>query len=81
MFDVEAAFLNADLDKQLFMEWPQGMQELSFISEEDKKPKCIELTKAMYGNIDSPLRWMKTFSKHLMELLKLIQRKLDPCIF
>jgi hypothetical protein len=35
MFDVEAAFLNADLDKQVFIEWPQGMQELGFISEED----------------------------------------------
>jgi Reverse transcriptase (RNA-dependent DNA polymerase) len=28
MFDVEAAFLNTDLDKQVFIEWPQGMQEL-----------------------------------------------------
>ena len=81
MFDVEAAFLNADLDKQVFIEWPQGMQELGFITEEDKKTKCIELTKAMYGNIDSPLRWMKTFSKHLMEQLKMIQSKTDPCIF
>jgi hypothetical protein len=25
MFDVEAAFLNADLDKQVFMAWSQGM--------------------------------------------------------
>ena len=80
MFDVEAAFLNADLDKQVFIEWPQGMQELGFITEEDKKTKCIELTKAMYGNIDSPLRWMKK-SKYLMEQLKMIQSKTDPCIF
>jgi hypothetical protein len=35
----------------------------------------------MYGNIDSPLRWMKTFSKHLMEQLKLQQSMTDPCIF
>jgi Reverse transcriptase (RNA-dependent DNA polymerase) len=59
----------------------QGMQELGFISEEDKKIKCIDLTKAIYGNIDSPLQWMKTFSKHLMEQLKLIQSKTDPFIF
>jgi hypothetical protein len=25
MFDVEASFLNADLDKQIFIEWSQGM--------------------------------------------------------
>jgi hypothetical protein len=35
------------------------MLDLGFITEEDKVDKCIELTKEMYGNIDSPLRWMK----------------------
>jgi Reverse transcriptase (RNA-dependent DNA polymerase) len=59
----------------------KGCFELGFITEEDKVSKWIELTKAMYENIDSPLRWMKTFSKHLMEQLKLQQRMTDPCIF
>ena len=36
MFDVEAAFLNAELDQPTFIEWPQGMEELGFISEEEK---------------------------------------------
>jgi hypothetical protein len=48
MFDVEAVFLNADLDKQVFIDLPQGIQELGFISEEDKKTKCIELTKKVW---------------------------------
>jgi Reverse transcriptase (RNA-dependent DNA polymerase) len=56
MFDVEAALLNADLDKQVLIEWPQGKLDLGFITEEDKVNNCIEMTKAMYGNIDSPLR-------------------------
>jgi hypothetical protein len=81
LFDVEASFLNADLDKQAFIEWPQGILELGFITKEHKKYKRIELTKAMYGNIDSPLRWMTTFSKHLMEQLLLTQSKKDPFIF
>ena len=80
MFDVEAAFLNADLDKQVFIEWPQGMLELGFITEKEKSQKCIELTKAMYGNKYSPLRWMKTFSKHLKENLGLKQSQTDPCL-
>jgi Reverse transcriptase (RNA-dependent DNA polymerase) len=41
--------------------------------------QCIELSKAMYCNIDSPL-WMNTFSKHLMGQLKLTQSTTDPCI-
>ena len=80
MFDVEAAFLNAELDQPTYIEWPQGMEELGFISEEEKLEYCIQLTKAMYGNIDSPLRWMRTFTKFLIEELKLIQSKTDPCI-
>ena len=81
MFDVEAAFLNADLLQPSYIEWPQGVQELGFISPEESKTTCVELTKAMYGNIDSPLRWMKTFTKHLVDTLKLVQSKSDPCIF
>jgi Reverse transcriptase (RNA-dependent DNA polymerase) len=43
MLDVEAAFLDTDLlDKQVFIEWPQGMLELGFITEEDKVNKGID---------------------------------------
>jgi hypothetical protein len=57
------------------------MLDLGFITEEDKVNKCIDLTKAMYENIGSPLTLMKTFSKHLMEQLKLKQSMIDTCIF
>jgi Reverse transcriptase (RNA-dependent DNA polymerase) len=65
MFDVEAAFLNSDLDMKCFIEWPDGMQEFGSITGAEKQQCCIELKKAMYGNIDSPLRWMKTFTGYL----------------
>jgi hypothetical protein len=81
MFDVEAAFLNAELTNKQYIEWPQGMFELGYITQEDMKKWCIELQKAMYGNIDSPLRWMKTFASFLMNVLGLKQAKTDPCIF
>ena len=81
MYDVEAAFLNAELLQLSYIEWPQGVQELGFITAKDKELTCVESTKAMYGNIDSPLRWMKTFTKHLVDHLKLVQSRSDPCIF
>ena len=81
MFDVEAAFLNAELNNKQYIEWPQGMLELGYINENDKLKWCIELQKAMYGNIDSPLRWMKTFAAFLINSLGLKQSKTDPCIF
>jgi hypothetical protein len=81
MFDVEAAFLNADLEHKQFIEWPKGMDELGYITPEEKLKYCIELTKAMYGNIDSPLLWMKTFSKFLIDILQMSQSDTEPCIF
>ena len=80
MFDVEAAFLNEELEAQCFIEWPQGMEEFGFITNKEKLEYCIELKKAMYGNIDSPLRWMKTFSGYLINNLQLQQSVTDPCI-
>ena len=39
MIDIEAAFLNAELDsdRPIFAEWPEGMVELGFILEEERK--------------------------------------------
>jgi hypothetical protein len=67
---------NGNRANEKFIEWPQGMLDIGFFTEEDKVNKCIELAKAMYEDIDSPLRWMKTFSKHLIQ-----QSMTDPCIF
>jgi hypothetical protein len=36
----------------------------------------------MYGNIDSPLQWMKTFSNILKgDTMKMQQSATNPCIF
>ena len=57
------------------------MIELGYITEQEKQKYCIKLNKAMYGNIDAPLCWMRTFSKHLIEVVKLTQNKTNPCVF
>ena len=81
MFDVEAAFLNSDVEGETYIEWPEGMIELGFISEQEKNKYCIKLSKAMYENIDAPLCWMKTFSKYLINTVGLTQNKVYPCVF
>jgi Reverse transcriptase (RNA-dependent DNA polymerase) len=60
-YDVEVKFLNALLTNPVYIEWPKGLKELSFLSQEECNNTCAELTRARYGNIDSPL-WMKTFT-------------------
>ena len=81
VFDVEAAFLNADIDRPQFIEWPEAMDILGYITVSDKLQYCIELMKAMYGNIDAPLCWMRTFTKFLRNVLLMEQCQTDPCLF
>jgi Reverse transcriptase (RNA-dependent DNA polymerase) len=64
-FDVKVAFLNALLSNPMYIEWPKGLKEIEFLSKEECDNTCIELTRAMYGNIDSPLQWMKTLTNIL----------------
>jgi hypothetical protein len=79
-FEVEVTFLYAELEKPMFVEWPEGIVELGFLPQKELKKYCIQLDRAMYGNVDAPLQWMRTLSKHLKES-GLTQSKVDPCLF
>ena len=79
-FDIEVAFLNALLKNPVYIEWPKGIKELRLLSQGETNNTCAELTRAMYGNIDSPLQWMKTFT-NILKGMNLQQSATDPCIF
>jgi hypothetical protein len=83
MIDIEAAFLNADLDSDtpIYAEWPEGMVELGFITEEERAENCIELTRPMYGGVDVPRLFMKTLMRHLTMEMKMVQSLVDPCLY
>ena len=79
MFDVEVAFLNAKLERLMYLEWRDSMRELGFITKKEEEKNCIKLL--MYGNADSALRWHKAFIKLCTnDKIKCIQSKIDPCI-
>ena len=83
MFDVEAAFLNANLETAMYLRWPEGMKELGFITEDEQQNKCIKLVRSMYGNIDAALRWQKCFVETCIDPkgeIKCEQSKVDPCL-
>lgn len=58
-FDVKTAFLNGDLNEEIYMELPAGMVE-------DGKP-FVRLTKAIYGLKQSSRQWNKKFDEFLKE--------------
>ncbi|KAI2503386.1 GAG-pre-integrase domain [Fragilaria crotonensis] len=83
MIDIEAAFLNAELeaDREVFAEWPEGMVELGFITEDERRKFCIKLTRPMYGGVDVPRLFMKTLFRYLTQVMKMIQSLVDPCLY
>ena len=83
MFDVEAAFLNAELENTMYLKWPEGMRQLRFITEEQEKSECIKLVRSMYGNVDAALRWKKCFVETCIDPdgeLRCEQSQTDPCL-
>jgi hypothetical protein len=45
MINIEAAFLEGDIDKPCYIEWPVGILELGFITKEEFDECCIQLVK------------------------------------
>ena len=82
VIDVEAAFLEGDMERSMFIEWPTGMVHLGFITEEDREQYCIEQLKSMYGNSDAALIYFKLFKSHVVDgEMGMEQSLADPCVF
>jgi hypothetical protein len=79
--DIEAAFLESDMDPntEVFIDWPDGMVELDYITEEIKRDYCILLNAPMYGKVDVPLMFQRTLTKQL-KAIGCIESKVDPCV-
>ena len=80
VFDVEAAFLNAEPGHKQHIYVPDAMIKTGMISQEDADECVFELTKSMYGNIDAALRFFEKYKK-IMLSLGFIQCVTDPCVF
>ena len=47
MFDVGASFLNAKLETPMYLEWPESMKELGFITKKEESKQCIKSVRPM----------------------------------
>ena len=77
---VEAAFLNALLDTDVFIKMPEGLRELLLSQGVMLGDVVINLLRAQYGPVQSPRLLMELFSKILVSI-GLKQCKTDPCLF
>ena len=81
--DIEAAFLESDMDNDLFIEPHPAMVTCGFMTEDERKKMAIKLIKSMYGNVDAAIKFFKTFIEVVTdeEGMKMQQSQVDPCLF
>ena len=72
--DVTTAFLNGNLEEEVYMTQPKG-----FVTKGEENRVC-KLKKSIYGLKQSPLRWNTVFDSHLKEM-GFTQSTSDPCIY
>ena len=70
--DVTTAFLNGDLDEEVYMRQPEG-----FIVKGQEHLVC-KLNKSLYGLKQSPRCWNYVLDEHLKSF---VQTPSDPCIY
>jgi len=71
IIDIETAFLHGDLDKETYMNLPEGM--------EGNNDECLLRLKALYGLVQGACQWWKKF----VGILKIINFKggyANPCL-
>ena len=73
IFDIETAFLNGELNEEIYMDCPEGM--------EHEEGECLILNKTIYGLVQSARMYYLKFSDILVDKLGFKQCKSDPCLF
>ena len=73
--DYVNAFAQADLDKDVFIEVPQGYKH-------DNAIDCVlKLNKSLYGMSDAPLMFFELLKKNLIDVGFKQLKHIDPCLF
>ena len=72
--DISTAFLYGDIEEEVYIEIPEGLEG------EFEADSVLKLNKAIYGLKQSPRVWKKTLVKFLNQL-ELNQLKTDTCVF
>ena len=74
LIDVECAFLEGELEEEVYMNCPEGLEGV------DNRVDCLKLEKSIYGLVQSARQWWKKFVKILRQL-NFDGGYADPCLF
>jgi hypothetical protein len=72
--DVQTAFLNGELEEEVYMRLPPGYEN------EKGEREVVKLLKSIYGLRQAPRCWNKKFVRTLLDM-GFVQSNADPCLF
>ena len=78
-FDAVAAYLNANLEEDVYMELPQAHQGVPH--SHDRRDMVVQLLKSLYGMKQSGLNWYNTLSTYLVEEMGFTKSRAEPCVY
>lgn len=73
--DFDTAFLNADLEEEVYVEQPPGYRSRNL------SDHVCRLNKAMYGVRQAQKAWHRRAHEFITEILRLTQSTHDPCLY
>jgi len=73
--DVVTAFLNGDLEEDIYMQIPEGLR-----TAENQELVC-KLNKALYGLKQAPRQWYAKIHFYLVNVLEFKSNEHDPCLY
>eukprot|EP00171_Calliarthron_tuberculosum_P002751 IDg2751t1 len=73
--DVKTAFLNGELDQDVYMEQPQGFHDPKY------KDHVCKLQRALYGLKQAPRQWFSKINSFLINDLGFKSSAYDPCLY
>ena len=72
IIDFETAFLHGDLEEDIYMNCPEGMDHT--------KDECLQLNKTIYGLVQSARQWYKKADECLKHI-GFKRSEVDPCLY
>ena len=79
IIDIETAFLEGDLDEEIYMNIPEGYYEV-FKNQDNGKESILKLLKPLYGLVQAARLFWKKMVSILTKELNFKAGKVDPCL-
>ena len=80
IIDVETAFLNGNLDEEIYMSLPEGLSFIKDFEDLNDEEDCVLLVKSLYGLVQAARQFYKKLVEVLVNELSFEKCLAEPCL-